>query len=100
MGENGAGKSTLLRLIVGMTRPDAGELRVLGAPVGGEAFRALREDIGYVPDETYFPEMLTPRDVGAVLSRAYSRWTHPRTRRCSSASRCPSASRCASCRAG
>lgn len=74
VGENGAGKSTLLRLIVGMTRPDAGELRVLGAPVGGEAFRALREDIGYVPDETYFPEMLTPRDVGAVLSRAYSRW--------------------------
>ena len=56
VGENGAGKSTLLRLIVGMTRPDAGE------------------DIGYVPDETYFPEMLTPRDVGAVLSRAYSRW--------------------------
>ena len=74
VGENGAGKSTLLRLIVGMIKADAGSLRVLGAPVGGKKFRALREELGYVPDESYFPEMLTPRDVAAVLSRAYTRW--------------------------
>ena len=33
VGLNGAGKSTLMKLMVGMLRPDAGELAVLGADV-------------------------------------------------------------------
>ena len=33
VGENGAGKSTLIKLITGVYRPDAGEVRYLGEPV-------------------------------------------------------------------
>src|SRR5688572_33468325 len=33
VGENGAGKSTLIKLITGVYRPDAGEVRYLGDPV-------------------------------------------------------------------
>jgi zinc transport system ATP-binding protein len=46
VGPNGAGKSTLLRLLLGLLRPDAGEVRLFGQPPG-----ALRERwrLGYVP---------------------------------------------------
>ncbi len=37
IGENGAGKSTLMSILAGLYRPDAGELRIGGAPV---AFRS------------------------------------------------------------
>ena len=30
VGENGAGKSTTIRLLLGMTRPDGGEITVFG----------------------------------------------------------------------
>ena len=48
LGPNGAGKTTTLRLCLGLTRPDAGEIELLGVDVVRDARRA-RERVGVVP---------------------------------------------------
>ena len=37
IGSNGVGKTTLLRVILGLQRPDTGQVRVLGAPLSRSA---------------------------------------------------------------
>ena len=51
IGANGAGKSTLLRCCMHLIRPDAGEVRLFGTPLGGldaQALRRLRAQVGFV----------------------------------------------------
>jgi lipooligosaccharide transport system ATP-binding protein len=48
LGPNGAGKTTTLRLCLGLTKPDAGEIQLLGVNVIEEARRA-RTRVGVVP---------------------------------------------------
>ena len=48
LGPNGAGKTTTLRLCLGLTAPDAGEIRLLGREVPQEA-REARRRVGVVP---------------------------------------------------
>lgn len=74
VGENGAGKSTTIRLLMGALRPDSGAASVLGTDVSAPAFRAVKEDIGVVMDEAYFPEVLSARQVGRVMAKTYRRW--------------------------
>lgn len=56
LGANGAGKTTLMRMIAGILRPSAGEIRYDGVPIAqmGERYRDL---FGYLPQEFgYYPE--------------------------------------------
>jgi len=48
LGPNGAGKTTTLKLCLGLTAPDAGDIRLLGEPVPARA-RAARARVGVVP---------------------------------------------------
>ena len=74
VGENGAGKSTTIRLLMGALRPDSGSARVLGSDVSSPEFRAVKEDIGVVLDEAYFPESLNAVQVGKIMAATYRRW--------------------------
>ena len=74
VGENGAGKSTTIRLLMGALRPDSGSARVLGTDVSSPEFRAVKEDIGVVLDEAYFPESLNAVQVGNIMAGTYRRW--------------------------
>ena len=50
IGENGAGKSTTIHAILGLIRPDGGEITLLGERGGEHAQRELRERLGVVLD--------------------------------------------------
>lgn len=50
LGPNGAGKSTTIALVLGLLRPDAGSVRVLGEPVPARA-RQARMRVGVVPQQ-------------------------------------------------
>jgi len=51
MGRNGAGKSTLLHPLVGLRRPDSGEVRVGGRAPADLPARTLLAHVGLVPQE-------------------------------------------------
>ena len=74
VGENGAGKSTTIKLIMNAIKRDAGSVSVLGVDNQSRAFSDIKEDIGVVLDEAYFPEVLNARNVGRVMANTYRRW--------------------------
>jgi ABC-type multidrug transport system ATPase subunit len=62
IGPNGAGKTTTLRLLLGLSRPDAGGIAI--GPKGlSPSDPAARRDMGYVPQRVEFPHGRTVREV-------------------------------------
>ena len=65
VGPNGAGKTTLIKSVLGLTRPDAGAIRIGGQPASGDAYRA---HVGYMPQIARFPDNLSGADLIAMLA--------------------------------
>ena len=70
VGENGAGKSTTIRMILGLTRPDRGEITVFGQKMDQE----LKQKIGVVLDEPGYPNCMNARQIGNMLAGIYKAW--------------------------
>jgi len=68
LGPNGAGKSTTIRVLLGMLRADAGEVRLLGGDPWRDA-TALHRRLAYVPGEVSLWPTLTGGEVIDLLSR-------------------------------
>jgi ABC-2 type transport system ATP-binding protein len=69
LGPNGAGKTTLIRVLLGLTRADAGTMSLLGYPVPRQRDAALAR-IGAIVDEPRFHGHLTGRQNLRLLAAA------------------------------
>ena len=67
LGPNGAGKTTLMRLLVGLIRPDAGHIEILGQPYSWRQRQRLFE-VGALVESPTFYDYLTGRDNLRVLA--------------------------------
>lgn len=73
IGENGAGKSTTIKALLGLIRPEEGEISLLGKK-DGAAFREIKEQIGAAFDESYFPDNLRIKDVDRIMRSIFKTW--------------------------
>ncbi len=69
LGPNGAGKTTLIRVLLGLTRANAGSMRLLGHEVPRHRDRALAR-VGAIVDEPRFHAHLTGRQNLQILAAA------------------------------
>jgi len=69
LGPNGAGKTTTFQMIVGMIRPNRGEVFLAGEPVGRmPMYRRARRGIGYLPqEESIFRRLSVEDNLMAIL---------------------------------
>lgn len=73
IGENGAGKSTSIKAILGLIKPDGGEITVLGEN-SQKLTAETKEKIGVVFDGLTVPENLTAKQLDKVMRGIYKTW--------------------------
>ena len=78
LGPNGSGKSTTIKMILGLLNPSAGRIFVFGKRP--EDVRT-KEQIGYLPEESYLYRFLNPRETLEFYGRLFYQDRHQRKRR-------------------
>ncbi|MGN0386937.1 MAG: ATP-binding cassette domain-containing protein [Lachnospiraceae bacterium] len=73
VGKNGAGKSTTIKSILGLVKPDEGEIRVLGKNIG-ELTVKDKEQLGTALADSGFSPELNVEDTIAVLKKMYQKF--------------------------
>ncbi len=71
LGGNGAGKTTTIGMVMGLVRPTAGTVRVLGADMVRERYRVLHR-MNFESPYVDMPHRLTVRQNLVVFARLYS----------------------------
>jgi ABC-2 type transport system ATP-binding protein len=68
LGPNGAGKSTTIKILMHLLHPTSGKARILGEPVDSVA---MHQRIGYLPENPYFYDYLTPAELLTYMGRLF-----------------------------
>jgi ABC-2 type transport system ATP-binding protein len=77
LGPNGAGKTTLIRMLLGLTPPSSGTMRLLGRAIPQERAAALAR-VGAIVEEPRFHPFLTGRENLAIVAAAREPEAHGR----------------------
>lgn len=70
IGTNGAGKSTFMRMMTGILKPDAGEVKIDGETVFENV--DAKKKIFYISDDQFFFQNATPMDMCSFYSKFYT----------------------------
>lgn len=73
IGENGAGKTTLIKSILNIINTDTGKIKIFNKD-SKEYDYLIKEDIGVVLDDMFFPEILTANDINSIMKDIYKNW--------------------------
>lgn len=73
IGENGAGKTTLIKSILNIIKIDSGEIKIFGSDYKKDE-NNIKEDIGVVLDNMFFPEILNAKDINTTMRNIYLNW--------------------------
>lgn len=73
IGENGAGKSTTIKAILDLIHIDEGKVRILEEDAGMNN-KAVKEQIGVVFDESYFPDGMKVPEIHKMMKHIFSGW--------------------------
>lgn len=66
VGPNGSGKTTIIKTILGLVRPDSGEILFSEKNIVGQ--HLYRKHIGYMPQAASFPDNLSVRELIKMIS--------------------------------
>jgi ABC-2 type transport system ATP-binding protein len=73
VGQNGAGKTTTIKCVLNMVAHEGGTIEVLGRDAVTDDV-AVKQDVGVVFDQPFFPAGWTVAQVGKALQPFYARW--------------------------
>ena len=81
IGRNGAGKTTTLHSLLGLLRPDGGEIRFWGEDFKASE-RAIKQRVGFVSAGMEFYKRKKLKTITAVTKSFYEHWDEAAYRRC------------------